>query len=168
MKPEIPQKVKRVVSGWTQPSKQKAKALRQSAESIVAKFNRKENEKIRVLDPTIQESRFGAYRTASMNAEEANLKRREILSKTAAKFALDSIGLSSNGKEGLARRKIQNAIQRIAFVQESRIAGKQDMISSQNQQKRILEEIRKELGNAKFGLFMKRYTQVLKKLKSAV
>lgn len=124
MKPKIPQKVNRIIRGWTQPSKQKARALRQSAESIVAKFSRRENEKTRVSNPTNQESRLLAYKTASMSAGEARLKRREILSKTAAKYALDAIGLSSERKEGMNRRKIQAAMQKIAFVQESRITGK--------------------------------------------
>ena len=159
LKPKIPQKVKRVVRGWTQPSRQNAREL---AERIETKVGRKMRKGVygRQSDILTAEMRERLYRNANQSVGEASLERKQIQARIAAKYALDAVGVSNSAK----RNSVQETMSKIAFLQRKELSeGK--TTSTVNQKQRLLKQLQKQLGEARSLVFLKRFAQVGKKLR---
>jgi len=151
-------RAKKVIHGWKGPSRKE-----------IAKISLD----VGLARRTVQRLNEAGLENASMEELRKSPKAKHILESAceedarkkiavATEYALDSVGIGCNSDDSIARRlKIHGLTVKMAEAGHFKAFGKDAVL---HQYERMLEEMRKELGPAKYRIFIMNFQRIFGKL----
>ena len=154
MKPKRFQKVRRIIRGWTRPTRQEIKKYQDLIDRKIARKSREESD---LITSKIAHQGFaGLLEGLEQASAQRSLKMFQLNSRISAKYALDAVGIDYSKKKQETRKRVQDIMRRFTYTNRT----VQDETERTNRLAILDKELETELGKKALP-FLIRFMEIM-------